>query len=219
MRPYPGAVFGRDKTPTSPAPEAAPVEVDQPVTDPKARTQGKGRATPSRREAEQRNRRPLVGASAQPAAGATKEERKAARKARSAQLREERVRQRQAMLAGDERAFPARDRGPVRRWARDYVDARRNLGEYFLPVALIALLAGVVNVPIVRLASLVVLYGMFILIAVDSFMLRRRVQRLADEKFHGKGTEGVGTYAMMRALQFRRGRQPKPVVSRGQSPR
>ena len=39
---------------------------------------------------------------------------------------------RQAMLTGDERYYPARDQGPARRYARDFVDARYNVGEYFI---------------------------------------------------------------------------------------
>jgi hypothetical protein len=214
MRPYPGAVFGRSKAPdpavtsSSSAPEALSTDATRP--------QGKGRPTPSRREAEARNKRPLVGATAP--AGATKAERKAARQARSAQVREERSRSRQALISGDERALPAKDKGPVRRFARDYIDARRNLGEYFLPIALISLLVGILNIPVARLASLVVLYAMVVVIALDSYLLRRRVQRLADARFNEKGTAGVGTYAMMRSLQFRRGRLPKPQVGRGEWP-
>jgi Protein of unknown function (DUF3043) len=217
MRPYPGAVFGRDKKPAPAATDSRPAEAAPGASTPTPKPGGKGRATPTRREAEQRNRRPLIGAAPLPK-GATRAERKADRAKRQAAVREERTRSRAAMMSGDERFLPAKDKGPVRRFARDYVDSRRNVGEYFLPIALITLLVGVVNIPIARLISLVVLYVMVIVIAVDSFLLRRRVQAKADAKFHGKDTAGVGTYAMMRALQFRRGRMPKPQVGRGQWP-
>lgn len=207
-------MFGRDKTSADPA--ATAPEPSQPLASP-LKEGGKGRPTPSRRESEARNRRPLIGAPPPPK-GATRAERKASRAARSSAARQERQRSRAAMASGDERAMPARDRGPVRRFARDYVDARRNVGEYFLPIALISLLVGVLNVPAARLASLLVLYVMVLVIAFDSYLLRRRVQRLADEKFGPKATSGVGTYALMRALQFRRGRMPKPQVERGQYP-
>jgi hypothetical protein len=59
---------------------------------------------------------------------------------------------------------------------------------------------------------------MVMAIAIDSFLLRRRVQRLADERFGEKAASGTGTYALMRALQFRRGRLPKPQVQRGEFP-
>jgi Protein of unknown function (DUF3043) len=183
---------------------------------------GKGRATPSRKEAEARNRRPVVGAAAARAAvprGATRAERKAQRAARTAANREARQRNAAAIAAGDERALPARDKGPVRRFVRDYVDARRNLGEFFLPVALVSILIGFVGVPAARLASLLLLYLMVLAIVVDSFLLRRGLKRATEQRFDGKGTAGVITYGLMRALQIRRARMPKPAVQRGQSPR
>jgi hypothetical protein len=203
-------VFGRDKTPAAPATQsvAAPSNTKE---------GGKGRATPTRREAEQRNRRPLIGAPP-PAKGATRAERKAARVARQKSVREERARTRQAMANGDQRYLPARDKGPARQFVRDYIDARRNLGEYFLPIAMVSLVIGLLNVQVARLASLSVLYVMVIAIAIDSFLLKRRVQRLTNERFGEKEAAGTGTYALMRALQFRRGRMPKPRVERGQFP-
>jgi hypothetical protein len=207
-------VFGRDKTSattaaTSAANSAAPAA--------KAKEGGKGRATPTRREAEQRNRRPLIGAPPPPK-GATRAERKAARSVRQQAVREERQRNRLAAASGDERFLAARDKGPARRYVRDYVDARRNLGEYFLPVALAALVLGLLPIPVARVLSLLLLYIMVILIAGDSFLLRRRVQRLADEKFGDKAT-GAGTYGLMRSIQMRRSRMPKPQVQRGQFPK
>jgi len=204
-------VFGRDKT------SAAAVAIPEQDSAP-AKEGGKGRPTPSRREAERRNRRPLVGAPPPPK-GATKEERKAARAGAAAAGRAERARARAALASGDERAMPARDKGPVRRYARDYVDARHNIGEYFLPIALVSILVGFVGFPAAKFISLIVLYVMVVVIAIDSYLLRRRVQRQVDAKFGGKQpTSGVGTYALMRALQFRRGRMPKPQVGRGEFP-
>ncbi|MCD5311566.1 DUF3043 domain-containing protein [Kineosporia babensis] len=206
-------MFGRSKAAATAAPEEP--QAPQPV-----KAGGKGRPTPTRRESEMRNKRPLIGAPPAPK-GATRAERKAARQARNAVAREERMKARQAMASGDERYLPARDKGPARRFVRDYIDARRNLGEYFLPVALFSLLFGVVNIPALRLFSLVLLYGFVLVIAVDSYLLRKRVQRLVDAKFEGRnvpGTAGAGTYGMMRALQFRRGRMPKVMVERGNYP-
>lgn len=42
------------------------------------------------------------------------------------------ARQREAMASGDERYLPVRDKGPVRRFARDYVDSRWCVAEFFL---------------------------------------------------------------------------------------
>ncbi len=140
---------------------------------------GKGRPTPKRREAEQRNRQPLVGAPRLPA-NATKEERKAAREAQRQAASAERVKSREALLTGDERHLPAQHRGPARKWARDYVDARRNLGDYLFPVAIVVLGAGLVPVPAIRpyaLLAVPLLYLYLVLVLVDAYLLSRRLNR------------------------------------------
>jgi hypothetical protein len=212
-RPYAGGVFGRDKTSATPAAPAA----ERSTTSERVKEGGKGRATPTRREAEQRNRRPAIGAPPPPR-GATRAERKAQRAARSAAVREERTRQRIALANGDERYLPLRDKGPVRKYVRDYVDARRNLGEYFLPVALVSIVIGFIGVDAARLASLLVLYIMVIAIALDSFLLHRRLTRVTGAKFGDKASGKDARYGLMRALQLRRARMPKPQVERGQFP-
>jgi Protein of unknown function (DUF3043) len=199
-------VFGRSKA-TQTA-DSAP--------QPTAKAGGKGRPTPSRREAEARNRHPVVG-SPQLRADATKEERKAAKQAQRQSLAMERAKAREAMLTGDEKHLPARDQGPAKRFARDYVDARRSLGEYMLPAALVILAMSIFRVPVLQFMSIFLLYGLVLIIAVDAFLLRRRVTKLAVAKFGDKAT-GVGGYAMMRSLQMRRTRMPRPMVQRGQFP-
>ena len=97
-----------------------------PVEDAPAQAPGKGRPTPTRKEAEAANKRPLV----------VDDRRSAAKRDRS-QVKAQRDLEYQAMLSGDDRHMPARDRGPVKRFARDYVDSRLNIGSYFLPVALV----------------------------------------------------------------------------------
>ena len=97
--------------------------------------------------------------------------------------------------------------------------ARRNLGEFFLPVALVSILVGFLNSPTARLASLVLLYVMVLAIVVDGYLLNRRLKRLVRERFGDKHVPGVGMYGVMRAMQIRRARMPKPMVARGQFPR
>ena len=82
----------------------------------------KGRPTPKRREATQKHHSlaPIK----------TKEEKKRAREI----TKSARIAARAAYMRGDENALPARDRGPARRFVRDYVDSRRSVGEFFLPI-------------------------------------------------------------------------------------
>jgi len=105
----------RDRASDDPAPEADPDARKARPASPPAR---KGRPTPKRREAEQARRRPLV------------PDGRGDRKALKAQAKVRREREYQAMITGDDRNLPPRDKGPVRRWVRDYVDARHNAGEY-----------------------------------------------------------------------------------------
>ncbi|WP_225754624.1 DUF3043 domain-containing protein [Actinotalea sp. Marseille-Q4924] len=169
---------------------------------------GKGRPTPRRREAEAARRRPLV-----------PEDRKAAAKSQRAALRQQRDREYQAMLSGDEANLPARDRGKVRRYVRDYVDARWNLGEFFLPFSLVMVFAILVtgNDPAAGLITLAVLYLVVLITVVDGFILSRILKRRIAARF-GEVPRGTMMYGVVRAFQIRRSRLPRPQVKRGQYP-
>lgn len=211
-----GRSRGGSDTAQDTAPDSVSVSTET-STGARERVGGKGRPTPSRREQEQRNRRPLVGAGAV-GPNATKEERKAARKARRAELNAERSKQRQAMFTGDERHLPPRDRGPARRWARDYVDARRGLGEYFLLFAFVALGMSLIRSPQAQILSTAFLWAVMASVAVESYVVRRRIDREVRERFGDDKVAGAATYGMLRGLQLRRTRLPRPQVSRGQFP-
>jgi hypothetical protein len=205
-------VFGRRNSTQAEASQAAAAEDA-------VRQAGKGRPTPKRREAEQRNRQPLIGAARLPA-NATKEERKAARAAARQAANVERLKGREALLTGDERYLPAQHRGPARRFARDYVDARLNLGDFLFPVAIVVLGLGLVPVPAIRPYTLIavpLLYLFLLVVLVDAYFLSRRINRLAYEKF-GAQSAGAGRYGALRSLQIRRFRLPRPTVKRGQHP-
>src|SRR5262249_15240430 len=107
--PYPGRVFGRTRdNGSAPVADASMESSVRP-----AETAGKGRPTPKRRDVEQRNRRPVIGArkvTVKP--GATREERKAAKRAQREADLAQRQRSRAGMASGDERFLAARDRGP-----------------------------------------------------------------------------------------------------------
>jgi hypothetical protein len=122
------------------------------------------------------------------------------------------------MLAGDERYLPARDRGPVRRWVRDYVDARRNPGEYFLPIALVVVVLSTLPVGLIGVVAGIVLYVMMFAVAIDAFLLQRRIKQRVAQRFGESAATGLGGYSVMRALQLRRSRMPRPQVARGQYP-
>ena len=175
----------------------------------KAGPGGKGRATPSRKAAEAARRdrvKPPL-------------DRRSAARAGRLQTRDERLKARQALVSGDERALPARDKGPVRRFARDYVDSRRTPGEFMLPamVLLLPLTLGINVISNLAVRSYVVLatYLYMLTIIVGTTLMARRVKREAAARFPDADLRGTGLYASMRSVQPRRWRLPKARVKVG----
>lgn len=185
--------------PAQPAPSDGPVE-----------PAGKGRPTPKRKTAEAANKRPLVPT-----------DRKAAGKSARVAARTQRDREYQAMQTGDERYLPAKDKGPVRRYVRDHVDARWNLGEFFLPVAMLFVLATFVFQRSQAISVIVIftLYLIVLVTMIDAFIMWRALKKRIVAKF-GADTylRGLPMYAVMRAFQIRRVRLPKPQVKHGEYP-
>ena len=187
-----------------------------PETD--AGTQGKGRPTPTRKEAEAARKAALAGTT----------DPKSARKAEREAARQARYEAQQGLRSGDPKKLPARDQGPVKAWVRDVVDGRISMGEIFIPVAVLVLVLGFVRVPAVQVALLWVWLFVLIGVVVDSLFLVWRLRRTlpvqfpdADPKLtighdsRGQlryGLKGATTYAVIRSLQIRMLRLPKPKV-------
>jgi hypothetical protein len=191
-------VFGRKKTLNE---ELAPtVEQDQ------ARPGAKNRPTPKRREQEALNKRPLIVT-----------DRKAAGAQDKAARREAMAKQRAGMMTGDEKYLPVRDKGPRRRFIRDTVDARWNIGEFMLPVMLIVLLLSFVRASWALMAVFVLVYGLILVAIGDALLMWRRTRATIESRF-GHSEKGDAWYAIMRAFQMRRTRMPKPQVARGEHP-
>jgi hypothetical protein len=185
---------------------------DTPAEDRPAAEAAKGRPTPKRSEAEKRRYQPITGARPAGRGGSSGGGRSSAGKSPD---RTERARKYEAMKRGEEWALNPRDRGPVRALARDYVDSRRRPSEFYMYVLLI-LLVGLLS----RSKTIADYLSPFILVlivvvAVDGFLLRRSLRKLVAERLPGQDTRGLTMYSMMRALQIRRFRMPKPRVRPG----
>jgi predicted Na+-dependent transporter len=118
------------------------------------------------------------------------------------------------METGDERYLPARDRGPVKKFVRNYVDTRRTVGEYLLVVFFVAIVIGFASPAVASLSSwafLVILVAM----AVDSVRIVLGVKAAIRGRFGDEETKGITVYAVMRAWQMRRLRLPKPQIKHG----
>lgn len=179
-----------------PVAEAAAAEVKK---------SGKGHATPSRKQAEAQNVRPLV-------AGARASKDPVAKAAAREQLRAERTKAREGMLAGDDRFLGARDRGPQKRMARDYVDSRFTVGEAMIPTMVLVLLLSAFNSITIEAILVLLMWILLLGIVIDGWFISRKVNRMAAEKFGaGKVEKGLGWYAAIRATQLRWMRIPKPA--------
>jgi len=177
------------------------------VVDPESTTIGKGRPTPTRREREEANRRPLV------ATG------KEAQKAQRARLAEVRERQRVGMANGEEKFLPERDKGPQRKFIRDYVDARYSVGEAMIPIMVLVIVMSIIQVAAIQMITLFVLWGFFIVAVIDCLVVGRLVTSKLTEKYGvGNVQRGNKWYAAMRAMQMKPMRMPKPQIKRGQYP-
>lgn len=158
----------------------------------------KGRATPSRKEAEAA-RKAMLKSGSNPKALA----------------RDQRAKRAEGVAKGDPKYLPRRDQGPSRAVARDVVDGRRTVSELFMPVTILLFILVLTHNQ--KLESFVILIWlvMFVGICVDLVVLyvqiRRRIRREVPESTDG----GAGFYGMMRALQLRRLRLPKPRVGPG----
>jgi hypothetical protein len=167
----------------------------------------KGRPTPKRKEAEAARK---VSSLAPASTKAEKQRAKAA--AKSA-----RVAQRAAYMRGDESALPLRDKGPVKKYVRNYVDARRSIGEYFLPVIFIVLFLTLIPNPIFQIGSIAIMYTVLLVSVIDGFLLTRKLKREVSVKFPGAELKGIGMYGWLRSTQMRRMRTPKPAIKAGES--
>jgi hypothetical protein len=167
---------------------------------------GKGHATPSRREAEQARKRPLVPT-----------DRKQAQKVNRSAAAAERERIRQGMARGEERYLPARDKGPQRRFVRDSIDARWTIGEFLIPIFVVFFVGTFVTPLAVQVYLEFVLYGVLALTLIDALIAARIIRRRLAAKLGGpeKVERGLTWYTVMRAAQLRSLRTPKPQVRRG----
>ena len=180
-----------------------PAEVKQPRSPAEA---AKGRPTPKRSEAERNRRQPITGSRA-PAAPRTPEDK--------AKARSEKSRRYEAMKAGEAWALNPRDRGPARALARDYIDSKRRVSEYYMYILLLLVVALFFRSKAAQEFISPLILVLVAVIIIDAQLIRRALARLVAERLPGQSTKGLTFYAVMRALQIRRFRIPVPRVHPG----
>ncbi len=166
---------------------------------------GKGRPTPTRKQAQSKRKvsslAPIV----------TKDQKRASKSL----SKQDRIAHRAAYLRGEESALSVRDRGPARRFVRNYVDSRRSTGEYFLPIIFVVLVLTLLPVAAVQIGAIALMYAVLLIAVVDGVFLSRKIRKAVAEKFPGTSTKGLGMYAWLRSTQMRRLRAPHPQVKIG----
>lgn len=194
-------------------PSSTALSDDRPSVEKSAGSAPKGRPTPTRKEAEAARKSTLKGG-AKPGASP-----KEARKAEREQVRIQRMKNREALMRGDEKALPARDQGPVKRFVRTYVDSRRTVAEFFVPLAIVVLLLGLSRNQRLQVFVTLVWMVALVVVIVDTAINLLRMNNALRKEFPDKADrKGVNFYAVMRMLQIRRLRVPPPQFKAGGRP-
>jgi hypothetical protein len=179
-------------------------EETTPVAAPKPG--GKGRPTPTRKEAEAAARARAKGAADKKAAKQLARERRA----------QENARMREGMKSGDERFLPARDQGKVRGFVRDRIDARLSAAEFLLPLLVtIMILTYAGNDAMNRFGQSLWLLTI-LMVSADTLLLVFALKRDLRKRFPDESHKGAAFYGILRAMQLRFLRLPKPRVRLGQ---
>ncbi|RKW71149.1 DUF3043 domain-containing protein [Galactobacter caseinivorans] len=183
-------------------------EADESVEETQARLNGaKSAPTPRRKDQVAARQRPLI-ASDRTQAKANDRQRRA----------EQQDRIRRGMATGEEQFLLPRDRGPQRRFARNFADARTCIAEFFFPIIILFFIVSIGLSPLLgyqgQLATTFSMYGVLLLVAIDMFFTWRALKKRLLTKFDSV-ERGVLWYGTFRTLQLRFMRQPKPQVKRG----
>lgn len=175
----------------------------------------KGQATRSRKEAEAARKNSLK----------IPKDKKRARAAMRTREMDARIQTRKALYTLDEKHLPVRDRGPVKKFIRQFTDARLSLAELFMPITFISVILTMAfpvdsanSDQVIGMFNLFFLFLMFALV-VDigsfAFLLKRNLKK----QFEKSELKGAMFYGISRSLTLRAMRLPKPNVKIGGAPR
>lgn len=129
---------------------------------------------------------------------------------------------REHMMSGEDAYLLPRDKGAVRAYVRDLVDARRNLAGLLLPIAVLSFLTLAIQTPAIANLGPLILMVMIVAAVTDSVIFGRKMSRKVAARFpkgdkSGQSMKGsaLGFYAFNRACLVRKWRIPRPRVDRG----
>jgi len=185
-------LFNKKPEPSAPA---------QPV-----KTDGKGRPTPTRKEAEalaKQRAKTVIDA-----------------KGRAKQQRlTNAARTRQAMRTGDDRYLPARDQGPVKAFVRNWIDSRVSIIEFILPLLVLIMALSYSGNKTLQGYGVGLEMAVFLIILAEGGWVVVGSKRAVRNKFPDASTKGLTSYALLRAMNMRFLRMPKTQVGPGGKPK
>lgn len=191
-----------------------------PAALPELPTVGKGRPTPKRSQAQ--GRRGPVAPPPKTQREAIKRSKEVGKTLTKEERRVQSTERRERMMRGDDAYVLPRDRGAVRAYVRDLIDARRNVAGILLPVVLVSFIVLTIRNQVVATIGPLILLIAILAAVVDSVIFGRQVSRKVAAKFpKGDGTgsssrsRSLGFYAFNRACLIRKWRVPRPRVRRG----
>src|SRR5580693_1359462 len=142
----------------------------------------KGRPTPKRSVAEAKRRQPITGSRA-PAAPRTPEDKAKARATRATKY--------DAMKRGEAWALNPRDRGPARALARDFIDSKRRISEYYMYVLVVLLVVVFLRAKAVQAIATPFILVLVAVVILDAQGIRRGLRRLMAERLPGESDRGL----------------------------
>lgn len=167
--------------------------------------------------------------SADPASGAAKKHvptptRKEAEAARRERLNptlspaQQRARDRDAKARGREEQWAKVDADPARVLLRDFIDSRRGLAQWWMPIIMSALVVALVVMyawPTAAVVATVIPYAALIVMAIHIGLLWYQFRRLLAERQPNASRRGLLVYMINRIISMRRFRTPSPRVKPG----
>jgi ABC-type amino acid transport system permease subunit len=101
----------------------------------------------------------------------------------------------------------------VRQFVRDFVDVRRNVAQYLLPLLLVILVLSLI--PRLFAVQLVVWALTIALTLLDTIWLGHRLRTELRTRFEPTQTKGAMSYGLLRSTQLRRLRLPRARLGYG----
>jgi hypothetical protein len=129
--------------------------------------------------------------------------------------RTERARKYEAMNRGESWALNPKDRGAARGLARDFIDSKRRVSEYYMYIVVLLLIGVFAGGKAAQSFISPAILVLAVILLIESQLVKAALRRLLNERMPGEPMKGLVLYAMLRALQIRRLRMPAPRVKPG----